>query len=155
MMGALRFAYPTPGVARGHLLCLPYRKLGKPLRGNGRTPWPKSAEAWRSGHSLANIVENLRGVQALYTGDIGRTEGPGFDDYVTALGAPLGRQITRQIELTLSTVRAVPEPLRNAVQAHPGRVESAYQAVHTLLVLLKALTNLLGVTIDFSDNDGD
>ena len=26
---------------------------------------------------------------------------------------------------------------------------------HTLLVLLKALTNLLGVTIDFSDNDGD
>jgi hypothetical protein len=35
-------------------------------------------------------------------------------------------------------------------------VQAAYQAVHQLLILLKVdMTNVLSVTVDFSDNDGD
>jgi uncharacterized protein len=131
-------------------------KLGKPLYGNGRTPWPKRTEAWRSNHSLANLQNNLRGLYDVYTGTHGTTNGPGFDDYLAALGSDLGQRITRQFQVTFDAVHAIPAPLQVAVVDHPQAVEAAYQEVKMLLILLKVeMTNLLSITVDFSDNDGD
>jgi predicted lipoprotein len=131
-------------------------KLGRPLYGNGRSPWPDWVEAGRSGNSLANILENLQGVRAVYAGIDGTINGPGFDDYLTALGSPLGERITQHIQTAMAAVQAIPPPLRVAVVEHPQAVEAAYQAIKDLLILLKVdMTNLLGVTVDFSDNDGD
>jgi predicted lipoprotein len=131
-------------------------KLGRPLYGNGKSPWPTWVEAGRSGNSLANILENLQGLRAVYAGIDGTTNGLGFDDYLTALGSPLGERITQHIQMALAAVQAIPPPLRVAVVEHPQAVEAAYQALKVLLVLLKVdMTNLLGVTVDFSDNDGD
>jgi predicted lipoprotein len=72
-------------------------KLGRPLLGNGRSPWPEWVEAWRSGLSLTNIVENLQGLYAVYTGFDGTTDGLGLDDLLTALGSPLAARITQQM----------------------------------------------------------
>ena len=131
-------------------------KLDRPLHGNGKSPWPAGVEAGRSGNSLANILENLQGVRAVYAGIDGTTNGPGFDDYLTALGSPLGERITQQIQTALAAVQAIPPPLQVAVVEHPQAVEAAYQAIKDVLILLKVdMTNLLGVTVDFSDNDGD
>lgn len=131
-------------------------KLGRPLHGNGRAPWPDWVEAGRSGNSLDNIVENLRGLHAVYAGHDGATDGLGFDAYLTALGSPLGKRLTQHLQTAIEAVRAIPPPLRVAVVAQPQAVEAAYQELKTLLILLKVdLTNLLGVTVDFSDNDSD
>jgi predicted lipoprotein len=132
------------------------KKISKPLRGNGRTPWPQAAEAWRSGDSVAHMVGSLEGAFDLYSGAGNTPDRIDFDDYLTALGSPLGQNITRHFEAALEAVRAIPTPFHVAVVEQPDKVESAYQAVHTLLVFLKVdMTNLLGVTVDFSDNDGD
>jgi predicted lipoprotein len=131
-------------------------KLRKPFQGNGKTPWPEAVESWRGANSLTNILHMLQGLQALYTGTNATVNGPGFDDYLTALGSPLGQQISRQIQVAIEAVRAIPPPLHTALSEHPQLVKSAYQELQTLLILLKAdMTNLLSITVDFSDNDGD
>jgi predicted lipoprotein len=131
-------------------------KLGRPLHGNGRSPWPEWVEAWRSENSLTNISENLQGLYDVYTGFDGTTDGPGFDDLLTALGSPLAARITQQMQTVIAAVQAIPPPLRRAVVHHPQAVATAYDAVKELLILLKVdMTNVLGVTVDFGDSDGD
>jgi len=86
----------------------------------------------------------------------GSQSGPGFDDFLAAQGSDLGPRITEQFHAALTAVRAIPDPLRVAIVEQPQTVQAAYQAVHQLLILLKVdLTNVLSVTVDFSDNDGD
>ena len=131
-------------------------KLGRPLHGSGRSPWPESVEAWRSENSLTNMIENLQGLYAVYTGFDGTTDGLGFDDLLTALGSPLAARITQQMQTAIAAVQAIPPPLRRAVVQHPQAVTAAYDAIKVLLILLKVdMTNVLGVTVDFGDIDGD
>jgi predicted lipoprotein len=132
------------------------KKIAKPLRGNGRTPWPQAAEAWRSGTSVAHMVGSLEGAFDLYRGAGDTPNRIGFDTYLAALGSPLGDQITRHFEAALQAVQTIPSPFHVAIVEQPDKVEAAYRAVHALLILLKVdMTNLLGITVDFSDNDGD
>ena len=105
---------------------------------------------------LANLSENLQGLYAVYTGSAGTADGFGFDDLLAALGSPLAARITQQIQTTIAAVQAIPPPLRRAVVQHPEAVTAAYDAVKELLILLKVdMTNVLGVTVDFGDIDGD
>jgi len=131
-------------------------KIGKPLRGNGQKPWPHAVEAGRSGTSTALLLATLEGALAVYSGKIASVEGPGFEAFLAALGSDLGPRITQQFDAALTAVRAIPAPLRVAIVEQPQTVQAAYQAVHQLLILLKVdMTNVLSVTVDFSDNDGD
>ena len=60
-----------------------------------------------------------------------------FDDVLTALGDIDGA-------------------LRDAVTESPVEVEAAFESMRTLLVLLKTdMAALLGITVTFSDSDGD
>jgi predicted lipoprotein len=132
------------------------RKIGKPLHGNGRQPWPDAVEAGRSGSSKALLIATLEGALAVYSGEVESQSGPGFDDFLAALGSDLGSRITEQFHAALTAARAIPDPLRVAIVEQPQTVQAAYQAVHQLLILLKVdMTNVLSVTVDFSDNDGD
>ncbi len=131
-------------------------KLTKPFEGNGRSPWPKSLEAWRSGHSLQNLRYNLQGFREVYLGKNGVSSGIGFDDYLQSLGSPLATQITQQLQVTEQALNAIPEPLAQSLKQHPQTVESAIQELKKLTILVKSdMTNLLSITVDFSDNDGD
>jgi predicted lipoprotein len=131
-------------------------KIDKPLRGNGLQPWPNAVQAGRSGTSKALLIATLEGALAVYSGEGGTQPGPGFDDFLTALGSDLGSRITGQFQAALTAARAIPDPLRIAIVEQPQTVQATYEAVHQLLILLKVdMTNVLSVTVDFSDNDGD
>ena len=131
-------------------------KIGKPLRGNGRQPWPNAVEAGRSGSSKALLIATLEGALAVYSGEVESQSGLGFEDFLTSLSSDLGARITEQFHAALTAARAIPEPLRVAIVEQPQAVQAAYQAVQQLLILLKVdMTNVLSVTVDFSDNDGD
>ncbi len=131
-------------------------KIGKPLRGNGRQPWPNAVQAGRSGASKALLIATLEGALAVYSGEGGTQSGPGFDDFLTALDSDLGSRITGQFQAALTAAHAIPDPLRVAIVEQPQTVQATYEAVHQLLILLKVdMTNVLSVTVDFSDNDGD
>lgn len=133
-----------------------HKKIGKPLLGNGRKPWPNAVEAGRSGVSVALTIATLEGAFAIYSGDVGSQAGPGFDDFLSTLGSDLGSRITQQFHAALNAARAIPPPLRVAIVEQAETIRAAHEAVHQLLILLKVdMTNVLSVTVDFSDNDGD
>ena len=132
------------------------KKIGKPLHGNGRKPWPDAVEAGRSGASTALALATLEGAFAIYSGDVASQPGLGFDDFLTALNSALGSRITQQFQAAMAAVQIIQPPLRVAIVEQPQTVRAAYEAVHQLLILLKVdMTNVLSVTVDFSDNDGD
>ncbi|HIG73654.1 MAG TPA: hypothetical protein EYQ24_03480 [Bacteroidetes bacterium] len=142
---------------------LRYETIGRPL-GVARTPEDESTgpqpglvQAPYAGVSVALYRETLAGVRALVTGG----GGTGLDDYLVALGAeidgqPVGAAVLAQIDATDAAAAALQAPLREAVVSDPEGVRAVYDEAGELLRLLKTdMANWLGVSITFSDNDGD
>jgi len=132
-------------------------KIGGPLgKRSGGTPDPESAESYYSDNSLNDIIANLEGLQSLYLAKYGIEDGSGFDDFVRLQNPELADDIADQIEAALEAVRAIPPPLTEAVVHHAALVETAYEEVRQVQVLLEGdFAGVLGSTVTFSDNDGD
>lgn len=133
-------------------------KLGRPLgAATGEGVQPAFVEAGLSGHSLAHIRRNVESVEQACTGGAGL----GLDDYLDYLGAeiegrPLSEAIAEQFSATYAALDAVEPPLATAVVEDTASVQSAYDELRQLLILIKVdMANQLGVTITFNDSDGD
>lgn len=133
-------------------------RLGKPSgqRSNGAVR-PDLAEAPYSQASLARIIASVEGTQVAFNGG----EGLGIDDYLDFLeaeyeGEPLSAAVNEQFAATIAVLEAIEEPLETAVETNLPQVETAIDETMALLVLLNVdVTNHLGVTLTFNDNDGD
>src|SRR5690606_34367258 len=90
-------------------------KIGKPLGIRSlNVPIPGNCEALYAQKSILLATESIKALQNLYLGK-GKTEGVGFDDYLTALNArhngdALASVIASQINLALTKTAAIPEP---------------------------------------------
>jgi predicted lipoprotein len=131
--------------------------LAKPLgRLDGGVPQPDAALALYSGHGLPEVRAWLAAVQALYEARGDGQEAVGLADLVAARDTPLSMMLQGELTEAIRAVEAVPEPLDRAVLAEPEAVEAARAAIHEVLLRLAVDTSaLLGVTLTFSDNDGD
>jgi uncharacterized protein len=132
-------------------------KLATPLGlRNGGTPQPQAAESWRSDNSRQDIVDNLAGVRSMYTTSYGGRTGVSFHDAVAALDPPLDAAILAQLDAADAAVAAIALPLDQAVTEAPETVDAAFQSVKELFRLMAVdMVTVLGVTLSFSDNDGD
>lgn len=128
-------------------------RLGVPMGAVDGVPRPGEVESYPSGASLALMAASL--------GSIQRTLDAGLDDYLDYLDrSPADRKLSSAIrarlETVLGTLAGVPAPLSRAVTESPAEVEAAFESMRPLLVLIKTdLAALLGITVTFSDNDGD
>ena len=132
-------------------------KLATPLGlRDGGTPQPQAAETWRSASSRQDILDNLAGVRSMYTtAHDGRT-GASFHDAVAVLDAQLDAAILAQMDATVAAVEAIDLPLHQAVLEAPETVDAAFQSTKELFRLMAVdMVTVLGVTLSFSDNDGD
>lgn len=142
---------------------LRHAKVGRPL-GIARKPGdadgapdPSLVEAPYAGASVALFRADLAGLRALLTGG----GGTGIDDYLATLdaeidGQPLGAALLAQIEATDRAAAALDGRFGEAVAERSPAAEALYDETGTLLRLIKTdLANWLGVSITFSDNDGD
>jgi len=136
-------------------------KIGIPLGVRSlNVPIPANCEALYAQQSILLAVESIKGLQNLYLGK-GKTDGVGFDDYLTALNArhngdALASVIASQIDLALTKIAAIPEPYSETVEQNPDPAMAAYQELQKLVVLLKAdMMSALGILITYQDNDGD
>jgi predicted lipoprotein len=127
--------------------------LGKSTGGDG-SPDPALVEAAGSGEAIAAMGASLSGLQAVFRA--------GYDDYLDSLGAddaggaPLSAAIDAQITASMTALQAIDRPLEEAVRTETAQIEGAYDAIKSLLVLIKVdMANKLGITITFSDADGD
>jgi predicted lipoprotein len=125
-------------------------KLSYPLSGTDGLARPEAVESPYAGYSVPLIVANLATMQAVFQNDLA--------PYVTFLAGndQLVAAIDAQFDRTLAALAAIPGPLEAAIVANPDAVATARDEVRNLLRLIKVdLANQLGITVTFSDSDGD
>lgn len=138
-------------------------KVGIPSgRFSANTPVPDRVEAYYSSTSLALLEHNLKALKAIFMGQSAAgANGPGLDDYLDHVDAKYGDKnlstaIIQQFDAALAAVAAVPAPLSQAVTSNPQAVTKVYDELQKLIVLTKTdMPAALGVTITYTDNDGD
>lgn len=125
-------------------------------------PLPGHVEANFGGYSVELATQNLNALYNSWRGYSPATgDGYGLDDALDAVeakynGSSLSDAINQQFGIAQNALNAVPDPLSNAVSNQAGLVETAYQEVQRLIVLLKTdMASALGILITYTDNDGD
>lgn len=129
-------------------------KLGLPsgITTDGE-PDPEAVESRLTGRSVELMTASLEGIL--------RTFDAGFDDYVDHLDSrPVGERLSDGMRAGFQEVfdalARIEGPLATAVVDDPEDVRAAYEAMRPLLVLLKTdMSAQLGITVTFSDSDGD
>jgi predicted lipoprotein len=119
---------------------------------------PMLVEAPYGGYSAELAAANARASLRLFEGTgADGADGPGLDDYLTALGAtPLGERISAEFAEVIAALEALDDPLDEQIKRDPTPALDAFREMQDVVVLLKAdLASVLGVTVTFQDNDGD
>lgn len=122
-------------------------------------PLPERCEAYYGGYSAELAYEHMLATMNTYKGGDGR----GLDDLLNEAGAdhePSGQSLDDAIQNQMENGRAclenMPDPLSETIEQQPETVESCYDELQALVVLLKVdMPSALGVSITFTDNDGD
>ena len=124
---------------------------------SGGEPDPTLVQAFRSQDSLAQIKSHVEALERTFTG----ADGLGFDDYLDFMRATYGygllsTHIEKQLADTLDALNAIELPLSEAVLETPELVQAAYDEARLLVIAFKVdMGGHLGVTVTFSDSDGD
>ena len=138
--------------------------LGQPLGSGGPDgARPEMVRAPWSGESLTAIEGRLEGLERTFVPLPDPTGSEivtlmGYLDHLDAEweGRPMSMVLGERFAAARQALGEVPGPLAEAVVADTASVESAYDALRALLVLIKVdMANQLGITITFNDNDGD
>ena len=138
-----------------------------------RVNWKdREPDMWRSGNAIANVQHHFAAAEMIYLGIDRGEESLGLDAYVQQRGglgafgmddylrqtgdSQLDIDIRDQFDLALDVLEAIPVPLREAVNSHPGLVTSAIVESRELLRLLKRelAQDRLGVFFEFNSSDG-
>lgn len=130
-------------------------RIGWPLgKASNGVVFPTKVEAYYAGRSAALAVENLRSLKGIYTAE---GSGKGLSNYLVALGkTQLNTDVLAQFDIAIASLGAIPDPLSEALQNQPARVDAAYKEVQKLLTLLKTdVASATAVQINYMDNDGD
>jgi uncharacterized protein len=137
-------------------------KIGKPFGKKDGILYPNEVEALQSKLSLNAIENNIVGFENLLLGkNINGTDGLGYDDFLDHLGAKfqdgtMSEKIKNQINDFEIKISLIETPLQQAIITDPEKVDALYLSLKQLLVLVQVdMVNNLGVTLTFTDNDGD
>ncbi len=131
-------------------------QIGDPMGVNTDIFSPELEEARLSDNTLADTLSILDGIDAVYLGDLDGTAGLGVTDLVAERSAPLDEEVTQAIAAARKAVKAIPPPLRTALGSEDAVLLAAVEALRALKRVLTAdVSTALGVTVSFSDMDGD
>lgn len=117
-------------------------KMAAPMGGNAGAADTTKVESPFSWNSLTDFMNNIRSVQAVYTGTYDGYTGPGLKNIVARKDAVLAETIDAQIALSIQKISDVggPDkmPFRYAIKDAQGRVriQAAIDQLHKLLKLL-------------------
>ncbi|UOB17995.1 imelysin family protein [Abyssalbus ytuae] len=133
-------------------------KLGKALGdSNGGIITIDELEAYRSDSSLELIENNLIALQKCFTGNFKENNRKyGFDNYLNDLdNTELVQTINSQFEKCFNTLNKI-NSLNQTLSVNPSLAEELKTDFTNLLILIKVdMSNFIGSTITFNDNDGD
>ncbi len=118
---------------------------------------PKLCEGYLSRTSLDMLSANIHILEKVFKGGTGT----GLDDLLNETqasyqGKPLSEFIEARLLQVKSNIQLLDVPLEEAIIQHPEKVDLLYKSLQNLQVIMKMdMVNHLGISLTFSDNDGD
>jgi predicted lipoprotein len=132
-------------------------KLAKPLGADsdGRNH-PEYEEAPRSDSSLDHLRDNLRGVQAIYSGEHGTGKGQGLAQAVRKANPGAAQRFEAAMNDAFAALDAVKSPFRVALNEDRASLEALYEALRAVKQSIQMeLAGALGASIGFGYSDSD
>ncbi|MBB6270913.1 putative lipoprotein [Pedobacter cryoconitis] len=136
-------------------------KIGNPIgmgvKVNDNQPHPDLIEYKLAEQSLPVMKANVQAMKAAFDGGTGQ----GLDDllnYTKAQknGTNLSTLVDNQFDDVISKINLVNAPYATAVGTQKQQLQNVFSSLKTLIAYFKVdVANNLGVTITFSDTDGD
>ena len=118
-------------------------------------PDPSAIPGGAADNALADLRAELQGMRDMY---VGREDSGGFgiSALVTPLSEATDKRMRDRFEEALAAVETIDGPLRAAVLERPEQVRALYDRLIELRRTLDTeVVSLLGVSVGFSDTDGD
>ena len=107
-----------------------------------------------AGNGLADLRNELLGMQKIYEG--GGGDELGVSHLVTPLSVETDQRVREQLASAIGAVDEVQGPLRDAIGEHPEQVTDLYDRLYDVQrTMATEVVSLLGVSVGFSDTDGD
>jgi predicted lipoprotein len=144
-----RLIFLSEDIADAQLLAA----LGTRSRGE---PRPELLDAHRSRNGLADLLDNLVGIQNVYFCAYDGRQGAGFDDVVINVSPSADGAIVVTLQAAIDSAARIPVPLEEAVASERVLVERAQVRAKQLMARLEIdLITVLGSTLRFNPSDGD
>ena len=105
-------------------------------------------------NGLDDLRNELLGMQAVYEGR--GEEGLGLSHLVRPLSEETDERLRGQFEAAIAAIDAVEGPLSVAIAERPEQVRAAYDSLQEVQITISTeVVSLLGVSVGFTDTDGD
>ena len=104
-------------------------KINDPLSQENTT----LVESQFSFNSKLDFQNNIRSIQAIYTGDMGSNSGPGITDFVSEFDTDLDSRYKSEMEAAITAIGNIEGNFRDAITENPESVQNAQDAVRTIL----------------------
>lgn len=128
-------------------------RLGKALGATDGHPDPSAIPGGAGNNAVSDLRNQVLGMRDTYQG-AGDTLG--ISDLVRGISRAADERMRGHFEQALAAVDGLEEPLRETIAQDPGPAQLAYQRMQELQRALNTeVVSLLGVTVGFSDSDGD
>jgi predicted lipoprotein len=122
----------------------------------GGVPRPEALDAHRSQNGLADLLDNLAGIQNVYFDDYSGRRGESLSAIVENLSPPAAGTLALAIRRAFETATRISHPLEEAVSTETELVERAQVRAKELMGRLEIdLVSVLGTTLRFNPSDGD
>ena len=117
---------------------------------------PAAIPSGAAGHSREDLRHQLLGISEMYQGADGDLDALGISHRVRQLSPEVDSRMAGAIEACRDAVEAFGGSLELAIVADPAVVRAVYDSFKELQrVLNTEVVSLLGVSVGFSDTDGD
>ena len=129
-------------------------RLASALGLRGDAPDLSMLPGTAANNSLDDLRNNILGMQAIY---VGSGEQPlAISDLVRPLSEDADQRLRDQFDAAIATIDAVPGPLPTAMQERPDLVRNVHDSLQKVQVTISTeVVSLLGVSVGFTDTDGD
>ena len=128
-------------------------RLGKALGATDGHPDPSAIPGGAGNNAVSDLRNQVLGMRDAYQG---ADDTLGISDLVRGVSPAADERMRGHFEQALAAVDGLEEPIRETIAQDPGPAQLAYQRMQELQRALNTeVVSLLGVTVGFSDSDGD
>ena len=105
-------------------------------------------------NGLHDLRHELLGMKAVYEG--AGTESLGISDLIKPLSEETDQRLREEFDAAIEAIDSVEGPLRVAIAERPAQVQAVYDRLAEVqLTISTEIVSLLGVSVGFTDTDGD